>query len=385
MKKRNQKYYRMLLEKRVNLQNEMEAITDKAAEEKRAMTEEETTEFDRLDGEIRAVDSSIERIQAEREEEIGNGSGDPDAEERRATEENAFANYLRGVQTEQRADVNLTKTDNGAIIPTTIANRIIEEVIDICPIWSMSEHYTMGGTLAIPYYDESTQKIEMAYASEFADLESSAGKFASIELKGYLAGTLSLISRSLLNNQNFPLVDFTIQQIAKAAAIFIEKELLLGTADKIEGLSKMKQVVKAESATAITADDLIDLQEEVRDQFQANAVWIMNRKTRKAIRKFKNADGEYLLNRDLNAKWGYTLLGKPVYTSDAMPVIEAGKRPIIYGDMTGLAVKVVEDVQVDVLREKYATQHAVGVVAWLEIDAKVQQEQKLACLEMAAG
>jgi len=216
------------------------------------------------------------------------------------------------------------------------------------------------------------------------ELESTSGKFKSIELKGYLAGALSLISRSLMNNSAFPIVDFVVTQVAKAAALFIEKELLFGTEGKIAGLGTLKQKITCESATAITGDDLIDLQEEVRDQFQGDAIWIMNRKTRTAIRKLKNEQGEYLLNRDLNAKWGYTLLGKDVYTTDAMPTIGAGKRVIYYGDMSGLAVKVSEDVTVDVLREKYATQHAVGVVAWLEMDAKVQEEQKVAALEMGA-
>ena len=47
----------------------------------------------------------------------------------------------------------------------------------------------------------------------------------------------------------------------------------------------------------------------------------------------------------------------------------AGKTVIYYGDYSGLAVKVAEDASIEVLREKYATQHAVGVVAWMEIDS----------------
>ena len=60
----------------------------------------------------------------------------------------------------------------------------------------------------------------------------------------------------------------------------------------------------------------------------------------------------------------------------------AGKTVIFYGDMSGLATKVSEDVSVEVLREKYATQHAIGVVAWMEIDAKVENAQKISKLVM---
>ena len=60
----------------------------------------------------------------------------------------------------------------------------------------------------------------------------------------------------------------------------------------------------------------------------------------------------------------------------------AGQTAVYYGDFSGLAVKVSEDVSIEVLREKFATQHAVGVVAWLEMDAKVENAQKIAKLTM---
>ena len=78
------------------------------------------------------------------------------------------------------------------------------------------------------------------------------------------------------------------------------------------------------------------------------------------------------------------LLGKPVYVSDNMKDMTASATVIYYGDMSGLAVKITEEMEVQVLREKYATQHSVGVVAWMEFDAKVENEQKLAVLKMGA-
>ena len=41
-----------------------------------------------------------------------------------------------------------------------------------------------------------------------------------------------------------------------------------------------------------------------------------------------------------------------------------------------------EDVSIQVLNEQFATQHAVGVIAWVEIDAKVENAQKIAALKM---
>ena len=78
-------------------------------------------------------------------------------------------------------------------------------------------------------------------------------------------------------------------------------------------------------------------------------------------------------------------MGKLVYVSDNMPDITSGKVAIWFGDMKGLATKFSEDVNIQVLREKYATQHAVGVVGWVSFDAKVENAQAIAGLEMSVS
>lgn len=375
-----------LIEKRNMKVTQMQALVDKAKAEERAMTEEEMTQFNNLEKEIKDLDATIEAEKRAQELTIVDSSkNDGKAEERAVAEERAFENYIRGI-VEERADVNLTVGDNGAVIPTSIANKIIKKVYDICPIYQLATRYNVGGILTIPYYDETTQKIEMAYATEFTDLESTSGKFASIELKGFLAGSLTKISKSLINNSQFDIVSFVINAMAEAISRWIENELLNGTTpNKIAGLSTVTQTVTTASSTTITADELIDLQEAVPDTYQANAIWIMNKATRTAIRKLKDDEGNYILNKDATSKWGYTLFGKDVYTSENMPTMAAGNTAIYYGDMSGLAVKLSEDVSIEVLREKFATQHAVGVVGWIEIDSKVENAQKIAKLVMATA
>ena len=115
-----------------------------------------------------------------------------------------------------------------------------------------------------------------------------------------------------------------------------DKELIKGTTDKIEGLSGITQVVTTAASTVITADELIDAQDMVPDVFQPNCVWIMSKQARTAIRKLKDGEGNYLLNKDATTKWGYTLFGRPVYISDAVDSIAAGNTPVYYGDFSGL-------------------------------------------------
>jgi HK97 family phage major capsid protein len=373
-----------LTEARNDKVTELQEIVNKAKLETRAMTEEENTQFETLEKEIKGIDDTIAAETRARGLEIIKGmeeEKDRKAEVRAELEERAFENYIRGV-VEERADVNLTHGENGAVIPSTIANKIIKRLYDISPIYQLATRYNAGGTLNIPYYDEETQAITMDYAEEFNELISTSGKFTSISLKGFLAGVLTKVSRSLINNSQFAIVPFVINAMADSIHRWIEKELLVGTPNKIEGLRGVTQIVETASSTAITADELIDLQEEVIDYFQGPAIWIMNRTTRKAIRKLKDSEGNFLLNRDFTAKWGYTLLGKDVYTTDNMPKMEAGKTAIYYGDMSGLAVKTSEDISIEVLREKFATQHVIGVVGWLEMDSKVENTQKIAKLVM---
>jgi HK97 family phage major capsid protein len=375
-----------LTEQRAEKQKEMKALVDAADAEERSLNEEETEKFESLEKEIAGIDASIRAIQATRnleeeippEEQENQGNEEKDTEERELA---AFDAYIRG-KVEERADANMIKGDNGAVIPTSIANKIITKVVDLCPIYHDADRYNVGGTLQIPYYDETTGDVTMTYADEFTDGESTTGTFGSISLTGYLARAITDVSKSLINNSQFNIVDFVVNRMALSIAIFLEKELLHGTTDKVEGLSGVKQTVTAAKADAVTADEVIELQEAIPDVYQGNAYFIMNKATRTSIRKLKDGQGNYLLNKDATSRWGYTLFGKDVYTSDSMPKMDAGKTAIFYGDYTGLAVKVSEEINIDILRETKARQHAVEVLGFVEFDAKVQNDQKIAKLVM---
>ena len=384
-----------LNEKKNDLITRAEDVLNKAKEEKRELTEAEAEELAEIRDNVRRImktlelkgefdkmeGQDIEKEALPKDEERKCG----DEEKRALDEEKAFENYIRGTVTNERA-TNLTPASNsgGVTIPTTIANRIIKKVYDMSPILQKSTKYNVKGKLELPYYDESTQAITVAWATEFQELESNVGKFTNITLTGYLAGALSLISRSLINNSQFDIVAFVVDRMAYDISRFIENALLNGSGD-VTGLSTVSNVVTAN--TTITADDLITVQGKVKDVFQANAIWIMNEETRTALRQLKSQTGSYLLNEvyDLASPFKSTLLGKPVYVSDNMPTVANGVTAIYYGDMTGLATKFSEDINIEVLREKYATQHAYGVVGWLEFDSKIEDPQKISAIKMSGS
>lgn len=375
-----------LMERREELRQNMETLVSTADTECRAMTEEETAQFDAVESEIRAIDATIER--EERTRGVPNLPTPTAAEERAAAEESAFVDYVLGRASELRAgEQNLTMANNGAIIPTSIADRIVTAVRDRCPILSGATIYRVNGTLKVPVWGKAntTHDIAVGYQTEFTELTADSGKFTSVDLSGYLAGALTLIGNSVENNSVFNVTDFIINQMAEEIALFLEKELLNGTSGKATGALSTPTAVTAASATAVTADELIELQAQVKQVYQANACWTMAPETFTSLKKLKDSNGRYLLQDDVTGEFPYRLLGKPVYLSDNMPKLAAGASAVLYGDYSGLSVNLREDISIQVLREKYATQHAIGVVAWFEFDSKVTDSQKLAVLNMKSA
>lgn len=177
-----------LTEQRAELVQQMKELTSSAETEKRAFSQEEDAKFEELDKKVKALDSTIEKLERARDLKLNATSTEKHKElKQEEMEERAFAAYIRGEILEERAG-EMTKTDNGAVIPKTIANRIIKKVEDVCPIYKMATRYNVKGSLSIPYYAADGTTIKMAYAEEFKSLTSTSGKFTSIELTGYLAG-----------------------------------------------------------------------------------------------------------------------------------------------------------------------------------------------------
>lgn len=381
-----------LMEQRGELVQQMKDLTSAAETEKRAFSPEEDQTFDDLDRQVKALDSTIEKLERARNLKLNATDTEKNEEPKQEElEERAFENYIRrecgAANLEIRAgEQNLTMGNNGAVVPVTIANRIITAVKDLCPIYSRATMYNVKGTLKVPVWGKAntTHDIAVGYQEEFTDITADSGKFTSIDLSGYLAGALTLIGKSVANNAQVDVVSFIITEMSKAIAEFIEGELLNGTANKAQGVLSTTNTVTTASAAAITADELISTQAAIKQAYQVNACWIMHPDTFTSLRKLKDANNRYLLQDDFTGEFPYRLLGKPVFVSDNMPKMEAGKKAVLYGDLSGLSVNMRENVQIQVLMEKYATQHAIGIVAWFEFDSKVTDNQKLVTVTMKA-
>lgn len=360
-----------LIEKRNAIVEEMNEMFKTAETEVRALTEDEQAKFEAKTAELKALDKTIESAKDVR----SLGAMDVPAEERKAVEKDekvedvearAFETLIRENRTGEMA-----KSDNGAVIPTTIANRILDTVKQIAPLYALATKFNVKGKLDFPV---AKNAITTAYATEFTALTSSNVGFDKRTLDGFLVGALSKVSVSLINNSQFDIVSYVVNKVAESIALFLENEIINGA-----GTTKMTGVlvdtlVKTVDTVADTptADEFIATQVAVPQQYQAGAMWLVSNKTLLAMRQMKDENGRYFLQNDLTNGFGYTFLGKPVMVSDKMKDTN-----VVYGDFSGYFVNIHEGSSIKVLNEKYADEHAVGVVAWLEVDGKVMEEGKL--------
>lgn len=361
-----------LIEKRNAIVEEMNEMFKTAETEVRALTEDEQAKFEAKTAELKALDKTIEGAKDMRSLD----AMDVPAEERKAVEKDekvedvearAFETLIRENRTGEMA-----KSDNGAVIPTTIANRILDTVKQIAPLYNLATKFNVKGKLDFPV---ATKAITTTYATEFTALASSSVGFEKRTLDGFLVGALSKVSVSLINNSQFDIVSYVVNKVAESIALFLEKEIINGAGtDKMTGILKEAKLVKTvETADDVpTADEFIATQVEVPQQYQAGAMWLVSNKTLLAMRQMKDTNGRYFLQNDLTNGFGYTFLGKPVMVSDQM--VDTN---VVYGDFSGYFVNIHEGSSIKVLNEKYADEHAVGVVAWLEVDGKVMEEGKL--------
>lgn len=105
-------------------------------------------------------------------------------------------------------------------------------------------------------------------------------------------------------------------------------------------------------AAAITADNFIDLVYALPQAFQQNAKFAMNRNTLAIIRKFKDADGNYLWQPSYVAGQPSTLLGYPVVEVPDMPNVAANAVPVLFGDFERTYL-IVDRIGTRVLRDPF--------------------------------
>jgi HK97 family phage major capsid protein len=136
-------------------------------------------------------------------------------------------------------------------------------------------------------------------------------------------------------------------------------------------------------ATAPT-DVLITLAYAPKQGYRANANWVMNRKTESVIRKFKDAQNNYIWQPGSAAGQPPTLLGYPVAETEDMPDIASGTYAIAFGDFRR-GYLIVDRIGVKVLRDPYSAKPYVLFYTTKRVGGGVQNFEAIKLLKFAAS
>ena len=132
------------------------------------------------------------------------------------------------------------------------------------------------------------------------------------------------------------------------------------------------------------SDVLIDLVYALKAGYRQNASWVMNRKTQAAVRKLKDADGNYLWQPAAAPGGKATLMGFDLVEAEDMPDIGAAATPIAFGDFRR-GYLVVDRQGVNVLRDPFSAKPYVLFYTTKRVGGGVQDFDAIKLLKFAAA
>ncbi len=213
--------------------------------------------------------------------------------------------------------------------------------------------------------------------------------FGQAQLDAHKVGTIIKVSEELLNDAAFDLEGYIRSEFIRRIGDKEEEAFLTGN-----GSSKPTGILNATgggeigvttaSATAITADELIDLFYSLKAPYRKKAIWILNDSTVRAIRKLKDATGNYLLQPALKDGEVSTILGRPFFTSAFAPEIEAGAKTIVFGDLSYYWIGDRQGITFKRLNELYAGNGQIGFLASKRLDGKTVLPEAIKVLQQKA-
>lgn len=122
-------------------------------------------------------------------------------------------------------------------------------------------------------------------------------------------------------------------------------------------------------ATAITMDELLDLQASVDPAYRVNGTWMMNDATRNYVRKLKSSDSNYHWQPSAIAGDPDRLFNNPVVINQDMASIATSAKTVLFGDVSKYLIREVLGVTLIRMDERYADYGQVAFVAITRFDS----------------
>ena len=394
-----------MLEKRKNLLNTMDGFLETHKNSNGALSVEDDATYSKMEKEFDELTASITRAQrrANMEMEMNKPVNapitakpmvitEPEDSTGRASKgyKKNFWNAMRRKQmTPEMVNALQIGTDSegGYLVPDEYEKTLVE-ALEEENIFRKLAHVisTSSGDRKIPVV---ASKGSASWVDEEGTIPDSDDAFNQVSIGAYKLGTLIKVSNELLNDSVFNLESYISKEFARRIGSKEEDAFFNGNGTgKPVGIFNAtggaEVGVTAASATAITADEIIDLFYSLKAPYRKNAVWILNDATIKTIRKLKDNNGNYLWQPSLTAGTPDTILGRPVYTSSYVPTIAAGAKTIAFGDFSYYWIADRAGRNFKKLTELYAANDQTGFVATQRVDGKLILPEAIKVLKMKA-
>lgn len=381
-----------LREKRAKAWEAAKAFLDSKRGADGLLSAEDTATYDKMEADVVALGKEIERLerQANIDAELSRPTSSPitnqpgigggkEPKTGRATNEyrQNFWNMMRS-KSPMPAVVNAlqvgTDSEGGYLVPDEYERTLVEALEEENIFRQLAKVIqTSSGDRKIPMV---ATKGTASWIDEEGAFTESDDSFSQVSIGAYKLGTMIKVSEELLNDSVFDLESYISREFARRIGAKEEEAFFTG-----DGSGKPLGIlattggaelgVTAASATAITADELIDLFYSLKSPYRRNAVWLLNDSTIKAIRKLKDNQGQYLWQPSLTAGTPDTILGRPVRTSAYMPAIAAEAKTIAFGDFSYYWIADRQGRSFKRLNELYAANGQVGFLASQRVDGKL--------------
>ena len=307
---------------------------------------------------------------------------------KRGTDEykNAFLSVMRDGEDPRKFKNELsvgTDAQGGYLVPDEYERKLIEGLQDVNIMRRLANTiHTSNGDRIIPIV---ASRGSANWMTEGATFTESDVTFDQITLSAYKLGTAIKITDELLTDSVFNMDSFIADEFSRRVGAAEEEAFISGDGSgKPSGvLTGGTAAITAASATAITADEIIDLIYKLRAPYRPRASFLMNDTTIKNIRKLKDSTGQYLWQPSLVVGNPDRLFGYPIYTSPFMPEIATGRKSVAFGDYKYYWIADRQGRVFRRLNELYATSGMVGFLIYERLDAKVILPEAIQILTQA--
>ena len=338
-----------LRNQRAKAWEQAKAFLDSHRNEKGILSAEDTAAYERMEQEIVDLGHEIERQERADalERELAAPVSTPitakpeahkiDGKVGRASDayKKAFWSQARardGVSYEIRNSLSEgVDSEGGYLVPDEYERTLISALRETNAVREHAHVFnTSNGTHKIPVV---VSKGSAAWIDENGAYTESDDVFGMEKIDAHKVGTIIKVSEELLYDSAFDLENYFREEFARRIGDCEEDAFLNGNGTKkpnglLNTTGGAEVGVTAASATAITADELIDLFYSLKSPYRKNAIWIMNDATIRLVRKLKDGNGQYLWQPALREGEFDTILGKKIYTSPFMPTAAAGAKTI---------------------------------------------------------